>query len=146
MIYVDACYIAKTYLLEEGTAEVREFLAEVDLVASCQHSRVEFLTAVHRHLREGRLSNKAFNAVLDDFERDCDAGFWVWIPLSDTIIANVANTHRNLPASVFIRAGDAMHLACAVTHGFGEIYSNDSHLLKAAPHFGVRGANVIAAR
>lgn len=33
---------------------------------------------------------------------------------------------------------DALHLTCARRHGHEHIYSNDRHLLLAAPHFGLQ--------
>ena len=39
MIYVDSCYVVKCYLMEPGTPEVRELLADADGVASCVHAR-----------------------------------------------------------------------------------------------------------
>jgi predicted nucleic acid-binding protein len=38
---------------------------------------------------------------------------------------------------------DAIHLTCASSHGFQEVYSNDRHLLAAAHHFNLTGRNII---
>ena len=47
------------------------------------------------------------------------------------------------PASVFLRAADAIHLATAAESGFRIVYSNDVHLLNAAKHFEIEGRDVI---
>jgi predicted nucleic acid-binding protein len=49
----------------------------------------------------------------------------------------------DLPTTIFLRSGDALHLACAGEHGFREVYTNDSHMLKAARHFHLTGVNVL---
>lgn len=145
MIYVDACYVVKCYVMEPGTPEVRELFADADSVAACIHTRVEFMAAVHRHYREQRLTATEVSNVVEDFERDCRSGFGTWFDLDDAIARRASAAIRGLPNNVFIRAGDALHLACAAANGFTEVFSNDRHLLKAAAFFGVRGTNVISA-
>ena len=63
MIYVDSCYIVKCYFVENGTAEVRELLAEYGDGVSCAHVRIEFLTAIHRQFRESQMTNNGFTEV-----------------------------------------------------------------------------------
>ena len=50
----------------------------------------------------------------------------------------LAKYYRIAPAATFLRASDALHLACAAGNGFTEIYFNDRHFLAAAPLFGLR--------
>jgi predicted nucleic acid-binding protein len=55
----------------------------------------------------------------------------------------IREVYRKLPASVFLRGADAIHLATASEAGLGVVYSNDAHLLAAARDFGIEGRDVI---
>jgi predicted nucleic acid-binding protein len=50
----------------------------------------------------------------------------------------------DMPGTVFLRSGDALHLACAREHGFQEVYTNDRHMLKAARQFHLTGVDVLS--
>lgn len=49
----------------------------------------------------------------------------------------------DIPGTVFLRSGDALHLACAEEHGFQDVYTNDRHMLNAARYFPLTGVNVL---
>jgi hypothetical protein len=76
-------------------------------------------------------------------QRDDDVGLVTWFPVAAQLLDRVKQEFEHLPSSVFLRSADALHLPCAKEQGFPEIYSNDRHLLAAAPHFGLAGRNVI---
>ena len=144
MIYLDTCYILRCYLTEPGSAEVRNLTQAADGLASCALARIEFAAAVHRHRREGKLSDADAQSVLESFETDDKAGLWRWYALTQSLLDNVFATYQSLAGTVFVRANDAIHLTCAEQQGFPAIYSNDRHLLAAAPAFALEGVNVIA--
>jgi len=143
MIYLDTCYILKCYLTEHGSQEVRELTQSADGLASCYLARTEFAAAVHRHRREGRLSDRDADAVFDSFEADEKAGYWRWYGVTQALLDEVFSTYRSVPSSLFVRANDAIHLVCAKAQGFGEVYSNDRHILAAARAFSLNGVDVI---
>lgn len=142
MIYFDAAYIAKFYLDEPDSAAVRKLAEDAGEVACCLHGKIEVLTVFHRKLRERAFSLKVFAAVCEQFESDCDAFLWEWLPLSAVLVANLSRRIRHLPAGVFLRAADALHLESAAEQGFKEIYSSDRHLLAAASDFQLRGLRI----
>ena len=143
MIYFDSTYIIKCYLAEPGAAHVLALAQSHPGRACALHGRVEFFSAVKRHLREGNLTAGKAQAVFHQFARDEAADLWSFLPVSRSLIESACTRLAALPDEVLCRAADALHLTCAAVNGFEAIYSNDRHLLTAAPHFGLEGVNVI---
>jgi predicted nucleic acid-binding protein len=130
------------YTKDHGWEKVRE-LAGTDSLSCCIHGQAEIIAAFHRKFREGILIRKELATLLMEFDRDSNAGAYRWLPLSPAVVDRVASTFARLPATVPLRAADAIHLACTADAGFSRIYSNDTRLLTAASHFGLTGENII---
>jgi len=142
VIYLDTSYLVRLYFEDPGFAAVRE-LAASDHVACALHGQAEAAAAFHRKLREGAVAAKAFKALLAQFEADHEAGAIHWLPPNAGTLKRVRRVYAGLPASVYLRGADALHLATAAQHGFRTVHSNDAHFLAAASHFGLKGVNVI---
>ena len=136
--------MAKCYLREPGSEVVRQHAATAGRIACCETGRVELAAVFHRHLREGRLSARVYRVALQQFESDLEAGVWRWLPLDTPILLEAQKRFDGLSAKHFLRAADAMHLACARANGFREVFTNDRHMLAACPAFGLKGRNIIA--
>jgi predicted nucleic acid-binding protein len=143
MIYCDTAYLLKYYVPESGSEEVTCLIDESDAVASVTLARLELTAAFHRKLREGVIDKEGFQALITQLDSDNQKGIWNWLEISAELVAKACTHYALLSPKVFIRASDALHLTCAREHGFKTIYSNDTHLLTAAKHFGLRGKNVL---
>jgi predicted nucleic acid-binding protein len=143
MIYFDTAYLAKCYLNEHGSTEVRELAAGDGRVVCCEYGRIELAATFHRNLRQESISPAEFRLLWKQFDLDEENGIWCWLPLNQELLSDVTNQFRKLTPSAYLRSADALHLACAVQHGFKKIHSNDGHLLSAAKAFGIKGVNVI---
>lgn len=142
MNYFDSCYLAKLYLMEADSPEVRAKAADSDGLACCVIGRGEVVATFHRHLREKRLTAREFKILLAQFEADLNDGLWLPIPVTKSLAEEQARRIGTLPADVFVRAADALHLTCASVAGLKEIYSSDRHLVAAAPHFGLKAVTL----
>ena len=143
MIYFDTSYLVRLYFEDEGFTVVRE-LATANQIACAVHGQAEILSAFHRKFREDLLTPKAYQARLDQFEADREAGAFHWLPAGLEVLERVRTAYAGLPKTVYLRGADALHLATAAAHGFKVVYSNDAHLLAAAPHFKLKGRNPLA--
>ncbi len=142
MIYFDTSYLVRLYYQDPGAAAVRA-LAATDHVACANHGQAEMMAAFHRKLRKGAIRAVSYAALIGQIQAHIEAGAFHWIPQSADILSRIRKVYEKLPATVFLRAADAVHLATAAESGFREVYSHDAHLLAAAKHFGLHGKNVI---
>ena len=143
MIYFDTSYLLKCYVNEEGAAAVRELYEQSDGVACSLWGRMELTTALHRKWRGGLIDQSTFRTHLRQLTRDDESQLWHWYPVTLEQRDRLTEWIRKMPSTLFLRAGDALHLTCAAEQGYKEIYTGDRHLLAAAKHFGLKGVDVI---
>ena len=142
MIYFDASYLVRLYYQDAG-AEAVCALAATDHVACAAHGQAEMMAAFHRKLRERAIRPAAYAALMGQVRAHIEAGAFRWLAQDNEIFLRIRHVYQKLPATVFLRAADAIHLATAAESEFSSIYSNDAHLLGAAKYFGIEGRNVI---
>lgn len=145
MIYFDVSYIVRLYFEDKGWEAVRVLAAQSQICCSL-HGQLETVAAFHRKLREGAVNAAQYVHILKQFDLDSLQGAYRWMPVSPSIIARARTVYGRLPRGVFLRASDALHLACASLNQIHDIYSNDGHLLAAANHFSLNGIDVIEGR
>ena len=143
MTYFDTAYVVKCYVKEHGWEQVRAFARSRERLACSVFGRLELHAALHRKLREGELTGPQLDVVLRQLQVDESMKLWAWIPLSAAIMTAVADMFARPPGQVYLRTGDAVHLLSAKACGCTEIHSSDQHLLRAAPHVGMAGCDVI---
>ncbi len=145
MIYLDSSYLVKLYLHEHGSEAVETWLsAQSGQVVCCLHGRLEMIAAFKRQQREFRLDENAVRSVVKRLEKEEKVGVIRWLPINPLLMESACARMQKLAPAIFLRAADALHLACAAEAGLKAIYSHDRHFLTAAPHFGLKGIDIIA--
>src|ERR1700722_17923855 len=103
MIYFDTSYLAKCYLNETGSAEVRQIAQWQPAVCCCGCGGIEVMSTFHRNLRDGLLAKSQFDTVARQFESDDQSGVWIWLPLTADLCRKTAARIKARPASTFHR-------------------------------------------
>lgn len=142
MIYFDTSYLVRLYYDDPGAEKVRS-LAVTDNIACAAHGKAEMIAAFHRKLREGAISQASYAALLGQVRAHDKAGAFQWLSAGPETYYKISEIYAHLPATIFLRAADALHLVTAAQAGFRHVYSNDVHVLGAATHFGIEGRNSI---
>jgi predicted nucleic acid-binding protein len=141
-VYLDAAYVAKFYLNEADSDQVRAAIAGVDNLVSSMWALGEVTCAFHRHLRQGGLDASQYRNLLKLFLEDVGAGNWMLTPVTERLLHKMTVLMGTLPSTTYLRAGDAMHLTTAQDLGESEVWTSDRHILAAAGHFGLSGRSV----
>lgn len=134
---VDSCYVLKTLCDEPDSQAVVDLLADFDRVACASHGRAEVIVALHRKVRNGELSPRDCRQALDRMDIDAALGRLQWLNAGEAshriLIEACARGDKGFP----LRSADALHLACAVEHGFRILWSNDRQMQAGAAAFGI---------
>ncbi len=138
----DTAYVAKCYLNEGDSTPVRELAFRATGLYSSSWCLVELASVLQRNVRESQLTRVQADRLHEFFLEDVQSGVWSLLPISERFLFRVASLISTLPHSMYLRAGDAIHLAAAQGAGFAEIWSSDKRLLQAAPAFGLTGKSV----
>ena len=141
-MYLDSAYVAKFYVNERDSDAVRAVIRRADSLMSSAWSLGEVTCVFHRHLREGWLAPTQFRELTRAFLKHADTGVWTLVPVGEQLLKRMSSLVSTVPAGVYLRAGDAVHLITARELGESEIWTNDRHMLAAAPHFGLTGRSV----
>jgi predicted nucleic acid-binding protein len=140
--YFDSAYIAKCYLTDPDSEDVRDLVRTCEELWSCSLAIAEVACAIHRRFREGHLTRRQASDLAGSFRRHVEEGVWQLQHVDTGVLFDVEDALRSAGRAAFLRAGDAIHLAAARSAGFAEIWSNDRHLLAAARVFGLSGKTV----
>jgi predicted nucleic acid-binding protein len=141
-LYFDTAYLGKCYWNEPDGSLVRELAQRADGLYSSAICIAEMACLAHRKVREGPVTPADAMIRRNLFLEDVSTGVVTAVPVTDRLLLKVEAATRILPQSCYLRTFDALHLVTAVDSGFLEVWTNDRHMLAAAPHFGLAGRSV----
>lgn len=141
-MYLDTCYIAKFYLNELDSMPVRELVRGADQIHSSIWALAEFHAVLHRRFREGVASAEEARDLASRFSEHARDGLWNFIPVGEALLRRTGMLLISAPREMFLRTADAVHLATARELGARDVWTNDRHMLAAAPYFGLTGRSV----
>ena len=108
-LYLDSSALAKRYLVETGSEDVRQWIEGAELTATSLITRAEVTAAITRAVRMGVLEEQSARRMIDEFRTD-----WVSlnrIPVTETLVARA----DRLACEFGLRGYDAVHLAAVLT-------------------------------
>jgi predicted nucleic acid-binding protein len=141
-VYFDTSYIAKVYLEEPESDQIRELVHSADTIHTSVWTLAEFHAVLHCYVRERALAPSVAGKLASLFLDDAQAGQWNFVPVGEALLRRTSALILSAPRNLFLRAADAVHLTTAQELGERDVWTNDRHMLSAASYFGLRGCSV----
>ena len=138
-MYFDTSCIVKFYFNEPRSARVRVLVQNADIIYSSLWAFAEFHAVLHRHIREAAFPRGDARSLAARFSAHIEEGLWNLVPVTEALLRRTSALMLSAPRGIFLRTADAVHLATAHELGEREVWTNDRHMLAAAPHFGMLG-------
>jgi len=136
MLYVDTSVLVALCTHEAKTADVAKWYADcTQELASAAWCVTEFASALGLKQRTGQLTEAQAQSAWMQFERMC-ANDLQLLSVEPMTFHKAAMLTMN--ASAGLRAGDALHLACAMANKAQGMVTLDAVLAKNAKHFKVK--------
>ena len=132
--YFDVSYLAKLHWRSQAPRRSKCWRAASQRLRVASTAGMEFAAVGHRKVREKAADLRQAQSAFAQLQRDTVGGGIIWLPLELRVYRRVESFFIHHPGSVFLRASDALHLACAAEHGFTEVYSNDRPTFSPPPH------------
>ena len=140
MLYVDTSVLVALCTHEAKTADVVKWYADcTEELASAAWCVTEFASAMGLKQRTGQLTQEQAQTAWMQFERVC-ANDLQLLPVETTTFHKAAVL--TLDASAGLRAGDALHLACAMQAKAQGMVTLDVVLAKNAKRFKVQSVSI----
>jgi predicted nucleic acid-binding protein len=140
MLYVDTSVLVALCTHEAKTAAVVKWYADcTEELASAAWCVTEFASAMGLKQRTGQLTQEQAQTAWMQFERVC-ANDLQLLPVEVAMFHKAAVL--TLDASAGLRAGDALHLACAMQAKAQGMVTLDAVLAKNAKRFKVRSVAI----
>lgn len=136
-LYLDACYLVKLLIEESDSQAVANLVADYDVVACGIHGRAEVATTLHRKLRENFITQAEYNRGSEYLMALVGRGQVRWLPLVDASFTQIERAFAEAKSQLHLRSADALHLACAVEHGFATVWTSDKQMHAGAKAFGL---------
>lgn len=108
ILYLDTSALAKRYLAEAGSADVKQWLQQARPIATGLITRAELAAAIHRAGRLGWINAAEYTAALNLFRAEWE--LLGRLPVSEATVRRA----DELAGRHGLRGFDAIHLACAL--------------------------------
>ena len=141
-MYFDTCYIAEFYFNEPESRRVRDVVRSTGTIHSSIWALAEFHAVIHRHLREGVITQADALDLAARFSGHVEDGLWRLVPVTESLLHRVSARMVTAPRELFLRTADAVHLMTAHELGEREVWTKDRHMVAAAAYFGLAGRSV----